>query len=136
MNKRNTIYISIPPLIRQLKVIISNSIIFHVFAMKSLFSDSLPGFKWNICENPLGTVLNTLYSWLHVIKLFLSISSTGKGVRDRLVNSGDEFNRCCHMVLCGWDYNLTTEKAAMLKHKNLYNEFYVSSWFIYIFILW
>ena len=61
-------------------------------------------------------------------RVVVVVDSTGRGVRDRLVNSGDSYNRCCNMVFCGWDYGLSTEKAAKLKHKNLRNEYAVRTY--------
>ena len=63
---------------------------------------------------------NKIIGWLYFLNC-----STGRGVKDRLVNSGDKYNHTCNMVFCGWDYGLSTPKAAKLKNKNLRNEFTV-----------
>ena len=48
-------------------------------------------------------------------------------MKQSIVSGGDKFYRYSHKVFCGWDYSLSTEKAAKLKHKNLFNEYHVRS---------
>ncbi|XP_070581089.1 transmembrane channel-like protein 7 isoform X2 [Ptychodera flava] len=56
------------------------------------------------------------------ISLILMVRHTAKGFRDSLANQEDHFYKHCNKVFAGWDYSMTDEKSAVLKHKSLHFE--------------
>ncbi|XP_077979713.1 transmembrane channel-like protein 7 [Glandiceps talaboti] len=57
-----------------------------------------------------------------VISLLLMVRHTAKGFRESMANQEDHFYKHCNKVFAGWDYGMTDEKSAKLKHKSLHFE--------------
>ena len=55
--------------------------------------------------------------------MYNSIFSTGKGLKQGIMNTDSTVNQYFSKVFCGgWDFCISDQKAALKKHKNILQE--------------
>lgn len=74
-------------------------------------------------SNPIFVVLVRIqyYKWL----FFVLLRSTMQSFRENLEDQNEK-HQYCNRVFGGWDYALSEEGTAVLKHRSLYKDLVVS----------
>ncbi|KAK7790181.1 hypothetical protein R5R35_002954 [Gryllus longicercus] len=95
-----------------------NTLVFYGFYADKIFGvGSDAAFYYNL---PLAYIAVAVVYFL--VSLGAIVKAAARGFKERLVEGEGQFYQYCNLIFGGWDYCIHNEKAAVIKHKALYNE--------------